>query len=146
MERMGVVVELNGKFSKVKLMRDSACGSCGACQMGDESKEVFLVARNNQEAELGDIVEVSMPTAGILSAAFIMYVIPLLSLFVGIVTGSILFKGKNGEIFTALLGLSLMALTFLWIKHNEKRLTKGDKFNAQILSIVQKNHENLFKL
>lgn len=146
MERMGVVVEQKGKFSKVKLMRDSACGSCGACQMGDESKEVFLMARNEPSAEIGDIVEVSMPTSGILSAAFIMYVIPLLSLFVGIVLGSVLFKGDNGELFTALLGLVLMGMTFMAIKVNEKKLTKSDKFNAQILSIVQKNHEDLFKL
>lgn len=146
MERIGIIVEDNGGFSKVKLMRHSACGSCGACSMGDESKDVFLVARNQIGAKKGEFVEVGMPTAGILSAAFIMYMLPLAALFVGLGLGILLIESPNEEILSGGLGFLFMALTFMWIKKHEKNITKNDKYNAQILSIVQKNHEDLVKL
>lgn len=146
MERIGIIVEENGGFSKVKLMRHSACGSCGACSMGDDSKDVFLVARNQIGAKIGEFVEVGMPTAGILSAAFIMYMLPLAALFLGLGLGVLGFDSPNEELLSGGLGFFFMALTFLWIKKHEKNITKNDKYNAQILSIVQKNHEDLLKL
>lgn len=145
MERMGVIVENKGLYSKVKLIRHSACGSCGACQMGDNQKEVFITALNQVDAEEGDYVEVVMPTSGILGAAFIMYMIPLFALFAGLIIGWFAFSAHN-EVYAAVMGLGMMSLAFAVIKINEKKIAKNEKYTAQILSIVQKNHEDLDQL
>ena len=68
MDRTGIVVDQMGEFSKVKLLRHTACGNCGACQLGDDQKDIMLVARNSAKANVGDMVEVSMATGGVLSA------------------------------------------------------------------------------
>ncbi|MGX8795562.1 SoxR reducing system RseC family protein [Fusibacter sp. JL298sf-3] len=146
MERMGMIIESKGAVAKIKLMRHTACGSCGACQLGDDQKDILLTAKNEVSAEIGDVVEVGMPTAGILSAAFIMYVIPLIGLFLGLGIGTLVFKSGDTEVYAGLLGLGIMALAFLVIKLNEKRILKSDKYTAHILSIVQKHHDDLITL
>lgn len=144
MDRAGIVVSEMGEYSKVKLVRHTACGNCGACHLGDEQKDIMMIAKNAVHAKKGDLVEVSMATDGVLSAAFIMYVIPLAGLFIGLLLGQILFAGK--DIMTAFLGLIFMGLTFVIIKLNDKRFLKNEKYTAQILTILQSEHDGLVPL
>lgn len=144
MDRTGIVVDQMGAFSKVKLLRHTACGNCGACQLGDDQKDIMLVARNNVNANVGDMVEVSMATGGVLSAAFIMYVIPLVGLFVGLMLGQFLFSGNDGLV--ALVGVLIMALAFFIIKLNDKKFLKNEKYTAQILTILQSDHATMVPL
>ena len=144
MDRAGIVVSEMGEYSKVKLVRHTACGNCGACQLGDEQKDIMMIAKNAVHAKKGDLVEVSMATNSVLSAAFIMYVIPLAGLFIGLLLGQMLFAGK--DIMTAFLGLIFMGLTFVIIKLNDKRFLKNEKYTAQILTILQSEHDGLVPL
>ncbi len=144
MDRAGIVVSEMGEYSKVKLVRHTACGNCGACQLGDEQKDIMMIAKNAVHAKKGDLVEVTMATNSVLSAAFIMYVIPLAGLFIGLLLGQMLFDGK--DIMTAFLGLIFMGLTFVIIKLNDKRFLKNEKYTAQILTILQSEHDGLVPL
>ncbi|OJV62152.1 MAG: hypothetical protein BGO41_02180 [Clostridiales bacterium 38-18] len=144
MDRAGIVINQMGEYSRVKLVRHTACGNCGACQLGDDQKDIMLIAKNAVSAKEGDLVEVSMETGGVLSAAFIMYVIPLFGLFVGLFVGQGLFK--TNEIMTAVFGVIVMALTYLVIKLNDKRFLKNDKYTAKILKVLQSEHEGLVPL
>ena len=144
MDRAGIVVSEMGEYSKVKLVRHTACGNCGACHLGDEQKDIMMIAKNAVHAKKGDLVEVSMATNSVLSAAFIMYVIPLAGLFIGLLLGQMLFAGK--DIMTAFLGLIFMGLTFVIIKLNDKRFLKNEKYTAQILTILQSEHDGLVPL
>ncbi len=147
MDRTGVVVGEMGAYSKVKLLRHTACGNCGACQLGDDQKDVHLVAKNDVHAHVGDMVEVAMATDSVLSAAFIMYVIPLIALFAGLATGYFLFQSSpNSEMFSGLLGLVFMVMAFLVIKKNDKHFMKSEKYTAQIMKILQTEHEGIIPL
>lgn len=144
MDRAGIIVDQMGEYSKVKLVRHTACGNCGACQLGDEQKDIMLIAKNTISAEKGDMVEVTMATNSVLSAAFIMYVIPLVGLLVGLLIGQMFFDGN--DVLTALMGIIVMAFTFFVIKLNEKKFLKNDKYTAQILRILQSEHEGMIPL
>ena len=144
MDRAGVIVSEMGEFSKVKLVRHTACGNCGACQLGDDQKDIMLIAKNTVHAKMGDLVEVSMATNSVLSAAFIMYIIPLGGLFIGLMLGQWLFPGK--DVMTAFLGLGMMALSFVMIKLNDKRFLKNDKYVAHIMTVLQSEHEGMVPL
>lgn len=147
MDRTGVVVGEMGAYSKVKLLRHTACGNCGACQLGDDQKDVHLVAKNDVHAHIGDLVEVTMATDSVLSAAFIMYVLPLIALFAGLATGYFLFQSSpSSELLSGLLGLAMMVIAFLIIKKNDKHFMKSDKYTAQIMKILQKEHEGIIPL
>ncbi|MDH8677128.1 SoxR reducing system RseC family protein [Fusibacter bizertensis] len=144
MDRAGIVVSQMGEYSRVKLVRHTACGNCGACQLGDDQKDIMLVAKNAVKAKDGDLVEVSMETGGVLSAAFIMYILPLVGLFIGLLVGQTFFKGS--DVMTALLGLVFMAAIYLVIKMNDKRFLRNEKYTAKILKILQSEHDGMVPL
>lgn len=146
MNRTGIIVKDMGKYSKVKLMRHTACGNCGACQLGDDQKDIHLIAMNDVHGEEGDLVEVTMGTDSVLSAAFIMYIIPLAALLIGVFLGQPIFKTlgfSNIEIPSALLGLVLMVGTFLVIKMNDQKFLQSQKYTAHIEVILQKSHKEM---
>jgi len=147
MDRTGIIVAVEKDFSRIRLLRHTACGHCGACQLGDDQKDVMLMAKNEVNAQVGDMVEVSMGTRGVLSAAFIMYMIPLISLFLGLVVGLlglqlIAYQG-NIEVTASLIGLVLMGVTFFIIKMNDKNFLKSDKYIAHIEHVIQKEPQTM---
>ncbi|GAB6108817.1 SoxR reducing system RseC family protein [Fusibacter bizertensis] len=144
MDRAGIVVNQMGEYSRVKLVRHTACGNCGACQLGDDQKDIMLIAKNAVKAKDGDLVEVSMETGGVLSAAFIMYILPLLGLFIGLLVGQVFFKGSDA--MTAFLGLGFMAAIYVIIKLNDKRFLRNEKYTAKILKILQSEHDGMVPL
>lgn len=149
MNRTGIIIEEQGRFARVKLLRHTACGNCGACHLGDEQKDVFLTAKNDIGGLTGDMVEVSMQTGGVLSAAFIMYMIPLALFFVGLGLGNLTFKTMgiaNHEQLAAILGIFFMGLTFWGIKLNDKKFLSNEKYTANIDSIVKRKSDDLEKV
>lgn len=144
MDRAGIVVSQMGEYSRVKLVRHTACGNCGACQLGDDQKDIMLVAKNAVKAKDGDLVEVSMETGGVLSAAFIMYILPLVGLFIGLLIGQTFFKSSDA--ITALLGLGSMTAIYVVIKLNDKRFLRNEKYTAKILKILQSEHDGMVPL
>ncbi|MBF4693736.1 SoxR reducing system RseC family protein [Fusibacter ferrireducens] len=146
MNRTGIIVKEMGQYSKVKLMRHTACGNCGACHLGDDQKDVHLIALNDVHGEEGDLVEVVMGTDSVLKAAFIMYIIPLAALLIGVFLGQPIFgmmNLSNIEVPSALLGLVLMVGTYLVIKKNDQKFLKSKKYTAHIEMIVQKHHKEM---
>lgn len=133
MDRNGVVVELlDGDRVKVKLLRHTACGACGACHLGDDAKNISLAAINRIGAVVGDHVEVALPTSSVLSAAFILYMIPLIALFAGI--GGSIFVGLS-EFIAFGVGLGLMAAAFVVIRLANRRFASGSKYVAEVTAI-----------
>jgi len=139
---VGTVIEVqkNNK-AKVLMRKHSACGDCGACQHGKENMKLNIIAFNEVSAKVGDMVEVDMETQNVLGAAFIVYVIPLFMLILGIAGGNIFLKNlqinNNLEIYTALIGFTLMAVSFAVIKSFESVFEKNRKYIPAIKKIVE---------
>lgn len=71
----GIVIARDGPIARVKASRHSDCDNCGACP-GDSA--MVLDASNPLDAGVGQKVLLKVPEAGMLKAAFIVYVMPLL--------------------------------------------------------------------
>ncbi|QEK12079.1 SoxR reducing system RseC family protein [Crassaminicella thermophila] len=141
MIQVGKVVEiLDSKRAKVLMRKHAACGECGACQHGDENMNLNIIAVNEINAEVGDIVEVNMETQNVLGAAFIVYVIPLFAMILGIGIGSYLFKKMgvtvNLEIYAICLGFVLTAIAYLAIKSREGSFKKDKRYMPVISKIL----------
>lgn len=135
MDRNGVVVEqLAGERVKVKLLRHTACGSCGACHLGDDAKNISLAAINRAGAQIGDHVQVALPTSSVLSAAFIVYMVPLIGLFSGI--GFSMLAGLP-ELTAFGIGIGVMALVFVVIRLANQRFASSNKYIAEITAILE---------
>lgn len=80
-------------YVEVKVRRTSACasahncGSCDHCSMMENAPEIVVVAQDEMGAGPGDAVTVETATAGVLSAALLLYLAPLVLFFAGYLAG-----------------------------------------------------------
>jgi sigma-E factor negative regulatory protein RseC len=134
MAESGQVVEIKEQLVVVRLERKEACASCKACVAGIEAKDMFIEAENLCDAKIGDWVNISLEQSSFLKAVFIVYTIPLIALLVGLGIGYLIF---NNELGTVIVGFSLLAISFLTLKMNEKHFSKG-KYRPIAQEIVDK--------
>ena len=135
MAEIGVVVEEKGKNVIVALERKEACATCKACSMGLESKDMILEAKNSCGAKKGDYVTISLEERQFMQAVAIMYVVPLLGLLVGTGIGYLLWQD---ELIAIIMGFALLALSFLGIRFNEKRI-KGKSYRPVAENVVKRD-------
>lgn len=83
----GIVVAVDDMTAKVKTSRHNDCESCGACP---GNNAIVLEARNPLQAQPGQRVEIEVRSNDMLLAAFVVFLLPLASAFVGIWGGQYL--------------------------------------------------------
>ena len=71
-------------------MTESACDSCHMCAVTKDGMKVKIVIENTLNAAVGDVVTVSMGERFVLTAALIVYIIPLVLVGIGVGVGSLL--------------------------------------------------------
>ncbi len=136
MKQYGKVVEVSEDKAFVIMEKNSSCSGCNACKLGSDSHELRIEALNTAGAKSDQIVEVDMEGQHVLTAAFILYMIPLFALLMGVVIGNIVFPAQ--EIFAALIGFGLMALSFLGIKLKNESFKNDKKYIPVITKIADK--------
>jgi len=129
-EEEGIVIALNGKIAKVRASRHSECESCGACA-GDNA--TVMDVYNPVDAKVGQRVIIEIPEDNMLKAAFIVFLLPLLTTFMGYLIG-VWISQKYG--FPALLSevsASIVAfvLTLLYIKYFDRSMT-----NTKMMPVI----------
>lgn len=122
-EEEGVVIALEGKIAKVRASRHSDCESCGACP-GD--KATVLDVYNQVDAKLGQRVMITIPEANMVKAAFIVYVLPLITTFIGFLIGVWLsqkygFPALFTEVCTSIVGF---VVAIIYIKYFDRSMSK----------------------
>jgi sigma-E factor negative regulatory protein RseC len=144
MRETGKVIEVSGNYAKILIKRGTACGDCGACQVGREKLEMVMTAENVIGADVGDSVEIDLETMNLLSAALIAYGLPLVALIVGIVGGyyGFLYFGMSigtSQVIASFLGLILMAVVYIAIKKNESKIERMKKFRPVLVGKITEN-------
>ena len=142
MRQTGVVTSVDGNRARVLMQKHSSCSNCGACKMGDEKMEMEIDAINKAKAQTGDEVEVDMENQNVLKAAFIIYVIPLISLLIGIIVGSSVLAIMNIERYSDFIaggvGFIFLGISYLVIKLKEKNFKGDTQFTPIITKTVEK--------
>jgi sigma-E factor negative regulatory protein RseC len=112
----GVVLEISGKMAKVKTSRHNNCESCGACP---GNSALVLDAKNPLGALPGQRVEFEIREAGMLKAAFIVFVLPLLAAFIGGISGGWLaaHAGYDAQLPEVIGGVMSFGLAVMYIKY-----------------------------
>ena len=90
MTERGVVTKVKGTKATVQFDRKSACDSCHMCAVTRDGMKVQIVIENSLNAAVGDIVNVQMGERFVLTAALIVYIIPLVLVGIGVGVGSLL--------------------------------------------------------
>ncbi len=78
MRETGVVHKVRGSFATVRFDRKAACENCNMCLKPREANYVELKLKNALNAAEGDRVEVVMGDRAVLTAATLVYAVPLI--------------------------------------------------------------------
>lgn len=126
MNQVGYVSKIEKDMAIVNIKRASACGdNCSSCGGKCNMPVVKVKIKNILNSKPGDYVMISSNTKLIMKAAFIVYVLPLISLIIGIgVSGFVLnnFGVKEVEIYSLLIGLGFLVSTYVIINRIDKSL------------------------
>lgn len=138
---IGKVIEVTGDLAKVLIKRHASCENCGACGLGGKS-EITVVAPNELGAVIGDQVCLELQTGRIYQAAFLVYTVPLLMLFVGYYLGQTVatarqWSAEANENVGILGSLIAMALTYWGIHQWERRKQIGRRFQPKMVEIIR---------
>lgn len=132
----GIVIEIDGKISKVRMGKHSNCKDCGACPGSDAA---IITADNRIGAKLGQRVSVELQESNVLIGAFVIFVLPLIFIFIGITTGKEL-GGLLGasEIISEFIGGGAFSIVVIAvIKLFDQFVAKKDKDIPVILKVAK---------
>jgi len=145
LKQTGIVIEQKANTAKVLIQRHAMCAECGGCKMAADDSKLEIEAINEAGATVGQWVEVDMDEGTFLQATFIAYGIPLIALLVGIFLGAqilTLFNiVNNHEIYTAIIGFTLMIIAFITINRKEEIIKSKKKYTPVITGITNNKEE-----
>jgi sigma-E factor negative regulatory protein RseC len=132
LEEVGSVVELKGKGVAVVLCEKSSfcenCASTRNCQVGTDNRSMLVEAHNQLGAAVGDRVKVATSSKTFLQSSFILYIVPLLFLIAGAVSGQVvgtmLEQGPDPNLLSAILGVAFLAGSFVLIRVGSRAIPK----------------------
>lgn len=107
-EQEGIVIELSNHVAKVKVARHGDCENCGACP---GNNAMVLEVNNAIGAKKGDHVVFELKDTNMLKAAFIVYVLPLILIFIGVQAGVLVARLNNES--ASILGVIGGAIAFI---------------------------------
>lgn len=141
MQQVGHVVFSDKDSAVLDVRRVTACGDkWGSCKSGCSVPGTRIKVKNVLGAKLGDYVEVKTKTSFILKSAFIVYIIPLIILVLGIVTGINISKSlglPNHESIGLLIGLISLGVSFVILRVYDSKLNKDNKMKIEIVRILE---------
>lgn len=121
MEIVGTVISTENNEATVAVRRVSACGeNCANCKAGCETSTAVSTVENTVGAVAGDLVKIESDSAGVLRAAVILYIVPVL---VAIISAVIAFSSNMRDIFAVALCVASFFASFFVIKAFEKKIT-----------------------
>jgi sigma-E factor negative regulatory protein RseC len=103
-KKYGAIVSISGKNASICIKNPDGCPEgCGGCSLkggflDSSKKEPLIIANNEINANVGQIVEISIRDRTLSGYAFVLFIFPLLVIFLGALAGyyiSDLFKSYN---------------------------------------------------
>ena len=139
---VGEVKSVEGPTATVLVESGASC--CEQCQKETcdiSSRGVETVALNLARAKVGQKVNVDMKTVTYLKGALIIYVLPVIGLFVGAVLGWAYlpshFPSTDPNVLSAAGAFSLFLLSFVLVRILAGRLEKKIEHKSVIESIIE---------
>lgn len=138
----GIVIKVDSTTAWVKTTRTGACETCSvksSCSVIENGKEMEVEAINEVGAQVGDRIVISIETASLLKASFLLYVFPILLMILGAAIGQNIgpLFDIDASVFSAVVGFSFFFLAILFIKSRGNRLAKKNEYKPKIIRILK---------
>ncbi|MEW6258400.1 MAG: SoxR reducing system RseC family protein [Thermodesulfobacteriota bacterium] len=126
----------------VKTVRSSACESCSArhsCSGQDAGSEMEVEAVNVADASVGDRVQIAIESKTLLSAAFLLYVLPIVAMAIGAALGDDWGPklGYDPTLTSIVLGMGAFVVAFCIVRWHANRKASGNAYRPRIVRVVE---------
>jgi len=144
MEEEGIVVEVTGPgLAKVKLIRSTLCSGCEAKNMchptGGHANEMVVEVDDPLGVSAGQRVRINLPSATVLKASFVVYIMPLVALVVAGAAAQQIFEGMVSparlQFLSAVSGLLGMAATYVALRFYLKGKS-SNRFRPVVSAVI----------
>ncbi len=134
-QQEGIVIAVADGLARVKTSRHNDCENCGACP---GNAAIVLDARNPLGARPGQRVMVEVQEVGMLKSAFIVYMLPLIAMFIGAVAGGYLADRLAQVAIWFQVGGAALAfgMALLYIKYFDRSAHADARMQPVITSIL----------
>lgn len=131
----GMVVETTKEIARIQAGKHSDCKNCGACPGNDTA---IIMAKNEIGAVPGQRVVFEMDEANSLKGAFIIFILPLISILIGAVLGGYAAHELGYPLVPcrAVGGVAAFALAAAFIKLFDRSVGKKQKSMPVIIRIL----------
>ena len=128
-EHKGNIIKIEGNLITVKILQVSACAHCAEkkfCTLAESKEKEITVSETNPEAySIGEEVNIITQKRQVFTAVLWAYILPLILLFIGVGVGTLL---NLPEVHTALLGITAVAIYYVFLMAINKILSKSLEF------------------
>ena len=136
----GIIEKVEPGWAWVKTKHSSACSSCGSRHhcLSQDGDRMLVKARNTARAKKGDEVELYLSTGTKLKGTAIVYLLPVLGIFVGAFSANPLSEtlGLNPSLGMAVFtSTGLVAAVFL-MRHLANRMGSNQALNPVVKRVV----------
>ncbi|SJZ42440.1 SoxR reducing system RseC family protein [Selenihalanaerobacter shriftii] len=137
------VLEVHDGLATVAIRRQGSCDKCGKC---DDAEDLEVEAQNSIGAKPGQMVIIEMKNKNILGAAFLVYFLPLINLFIGYFIGK--WAGNNlgfgdADLVGAFVGIISLLSSFLITKKYGEKGSEEGKYQPVIKRVVRNTFNNV---
>jgi sigma-E factor negative regulatory protein RseC len=138
-ESEGIVLELRGEYALVMPTSHSGCDAAHCCQ-GEGVQKVNVEMVNTVNAVEGDKVIFVAKEANMLKAAFIVYVLPLIMIFIGAIAGNLVASniGSDTTTLSIIGGVLAFILSVVIIKSYDRFAANSRDLKPVIIKVIAK--------
>lgn len=124
----GLVVKEENNLLTIRMKAIQACYKCSGCT-SDGNQALLEGVKNTVRASVGDYVLIDIKQSNLVTAGFIIYVLPVIFLITGYFLGTIV-TGSIGvaEKFAVLISMSSFIASFFIISIMDKQIKKRANF------------------
>ena len=135
-------------IATLEIFRKTACGLCGQTRGCGNSiwgkllnhKPAKFMALNHIDAKVGDGVIVGIDEVALVKSALLLYILPLVSMFLGAILATQLIRAEFAPILGAVVGL---LVGFLWVKGHAAGNVYYQSNQPKILRLENMNNEKI---
>jgi sigma-E factor negative regulatory protein RseC len=136
MEETATVIQVRDRTALVSTEAKGACHSCsarGICHLSSQKAMMEVEVWNRLGAAVGDRVVIRLSGRSTLTAAFLLYLVPLMGFLLGVYLGQSL---TGRQVWAVIIVLACMVVTYGGIRILDRRIGRSAKMRPEIVKIL----------
>ncbi len=138
----GIVESISQGKAAVRIQKGSQCKNCSSregCGVIRWAGDMQIDLENELGAEVGDFVEISLPTRSLMKLSLLVYLLPVLALILGAYLGRLIgteVLQSDSAVISVVCGAIAMGATFLSLRWVDRRVQVSSGYRPRMTRIL----------